>query len=116
MDVKTSTIQKTIVGTVKDSKSGKEGITKVNYTQNKNSGEVGTSKTSAKVRDEKADKRQYIPGYTTQDYVYPYNAAGTLMNTANFINEENTPVHVLQIKDLTIKDGVIRNSNILEGK
>lgn len=101
----------------KDIKPIKEGITKIKDTQKKSNDASENAKNSGKEKDDKADKRQYIPGYTQEnDMTYPYNAGGMLMDTANFINEENTPVQILQIKDLTIKDGVIRKSNVIEGK
>ena len=101
----------------KDTKRKKEGITKVKYTQKKSNDAIENTKNSGKEADDKADKRQYIPGYTQENYMnYPYNTGGMLSDTANFANEENTPVQILQIKDLTIKDGVIKKSNVIEGK
>mgnify|MGYP001794203689 CR=1 FL=1 len=124
-DVKTSNNEVTnTTGTLKDAKADKEGITKaVKSTQNNNSNAIEKSNNGDEEQNEKADKRQYIPGcsniipgYTNTNYMYPCNTDGSLTDTANLINEQNMPVRLLRINNLTIKDGVIRKSSIIEGK
>ena len=50
---------------------------------------------------QKADKRQFVP------YVPAYNMG-------DVISEDSQPVQVVQIRDLSIANGVIKKSNIVQ--
>lgn len=78
---------------------------------------------------EKKEKKQYIPGMTSTSYGSPYDstystgyAGNPAYNTgASQVDQQqqeevfNSPVKLVQIKDLNIKNGVIKQSNVVEG-
>lgn len=72
----------------------------------------------SKEHSEKADKKQYIPMYPSYDSTtYPSSNAATYpsSDSASVMCEDNRPVKVVQIRNLSISEGVIKSSDIVEG-
>lgn len=108
-------------------------------TKNKKKSEKNKDKASDKSTNKKKDttekeeKKQYIPGMTSTSYgspdpygnTYstgypsdPYNTGASQFSPQQQqLNEEvfNSPVKLVQIKDLNIKNGVIKQSDVREG-
>ena len=72
-----------------------------------------------KEHKKKATKKQYVPMYPSYDSTtYPSSDAATMYpssDTASVICEDNRPVELVQIRDLSIVNGVIKKSDIVQG-
>lgn len=63
----------------------------------------------SKDKEKQKDKKQYVPYAQAVPAVPAYNMA-------DVICEDSQPVQVIQIRDLSIANGVIKSSNILQKK
>lgn len=63
----------------------------------------------SKDKEKQKDKKQYIPYASAVPAVPAYNMG-------DVICEDSQPVQVIQIRDLSIANGVIKSSNILQKK
>ena len=72
-------------------------------TENKENDQESSGKSEAK--GSQKDKKQYVP-------YYPASPAVPAYNMGDVICEDSRPVQVVQIRDLSIVNGVIKSSNI----